>query len=221
VAIKLLVLFLISYLCGSIPSSIWVCKAYFGKDIRKHGSGNAGATNVYRTFGWKPAIVVAGFDVFKGWLPVAILANLTWFSHGLSARALILSQMGAGCFAICGHVWTVFGGFKGGKGIATAAGMLWALFPIALPTCLLVFGLTVFITGHVSLGSILAAMSLPLILLLFDTFNLGHAPTELIGFAVLFFFFVIWTHRTNVKRLLNGTEQSFRTKKEGTTHDPS
>lgn len=200
------ILVLVSYLLGSIPSSIWVCRLFFKKDIRQCGSGNAGATNVYRTFGWRLALFVALFDMFKGWLPVAVLAELPWFLDKLQPEHQVYAQLLAGFAAICGHVWTLFARFKGGKGVATAAGMLLALFPMALPICIMVFILTVWKTGYVSLGSILSSVSLPLILIFFHFMDLNPIPIQLLVFSLLIPIFIIWTHRSNLKRLRSGTE---------------
>ena len=134
--IFILILF-ISYLIGSFPTSIIVGRALRGIDIREHGSGNAGGTNIFRVLGWKPALFVVLFDIFKGWLPAAYLAKL--YFEATLLPDLGLFQVLCGFAAVLGHTYTVFAGFKGGKGVGTLAGMLIALFPVAVPLCILVF----------------------------------------------------------------------------------
>ncbi|MCF7825547.1 MAG: glycerol-3-phosphate 1-O-acyltransferase PlsY [Candidatus Marinimicrobia bacterium] len=207
--IELLILILIAYVLGSIPTSIIVCKLKYNTDIREHGSGNAGATNVFRTFGWKPALFVTIIDVFKGWLPAYVAGHLHSDSmlFGSNPDALMII---AGFAAVLGHTYTIFAGFKGGKGVGTLAGMLIALFPIALPICLLVFIITLIITGMVSLGSMLAAIALPVTLFIIE----GMIPDAQISltlriFALLIPLFIIFTHRSNIKRIMDGSENRF------------
>ena len=169
--IELLVLLIVSYLIGSTPTSIITSKLIYKTDIRQHGSGNAGATNIFRTFGWKPALFVTIIDVFKGWLPAFVAGRLNIESMLFSSNADLLMIL-AGFAAVLGHTYTIFAGFKGGKGVGTAAGMLIALYPIAVPICLGAFILTLLFTGIVSLGSMLAAITLPLcIYFLGDSFE--------------------------------------------------
>ena len=202
---------LLSYLAGSLPTSIIAGKVLRGIDIREYGSGNAGGTNTFRVLGWKAGVVVSAVDVFKGFAATYWIAALAFGASGLPEDML---RILAGFAAVAGHIWTVFAGFRGGKGVGTAAGMLLALYPLALLICLLVF-LSVFgVTRIVSLGSISAALSLPLVLSLF---RYGmHYPVS--GLLYYFSFFaaalILFTHRSNIKRLLNGTENSFRRKKE-------
>ncbi len=207
--IELLILILIAYVVGSIPTSILVSRLKYNSDIREHGSGNAGATNIFRTYGWKPALFVTLIDVFKGWLPAYVAGNLNsdtiLFSSNPDALMII-----AGFAAVLGHTYTVFAGFKGGKGVGTLAGMLIALFPIALPICLLVFALTLVSTGMVSLGSMLAAGALPITLFIIE----GIKPEAQISltlrvFSLLIPLFIIFTHRSNIKRIIDGSENRF------------
>jgi len=207
--LELILLILIAYIIGSTPTSIIVSRLKYKTDIRQHGSGNAGATNVFRTFGWKPALLVTLIDVFKGWLPTYVAGHLGSESILFSNNpdALMIT---AGFAAVLGHTYTVFAGFKGGKGVGTAAGMLIALFPVALIFCILVFILTLLITGIVSLSSMLAALALPVTLFIIE----GIAPTAQISlilrvFSLLIPVFIIFTHRSNIKRMLDGTENRF------------
>ncbi len=207
--IELLILILIAYVVGSTPTSIIVSRLKYKEDIREHGSGNAGATNVFRTFGWKPALFVTVIDVFKGWLPSYVAGNLNsetiLFASNPDALMII-----AGFAAVLGHTYTVFAGFKGGKGVGTLAGMLIALFPIALPICLLVFIITLISTGIVSLGSMLAASALPVTLYIVEGINTDvQVSLTLRLFSLLIPLFVIFTHRSNIKRMMEGTENRF------------
>jgi glycerol-3-phosphate acyltransferase PlsY len=205
--IFILILFL-SYVIGSTPTSIIVGKVFKRIDIRKHGSGNAGGTNVFRVLGWKPALVVIIVDVFKGWLPPAIFA--VHFIDYMPVSDLGLIQILCGFASVLGHTYTIFAGFKGGKGVGTLGGMLIALFPIALPLCLFVFALTLIITGYVSVGSMLASASLPVFLLILPVVSSISPPSlSLLVFSLLVPWFIIFTHRSNITRLRSGEENRF------------
>lgn len=205
--LHLILLLLISYLTGSFPTAILAGKLH-GIDIREHGSGNAGGTNVYRVLGWRPALTVALVDVFKGWLPAAWYALNFFQEQPLEEPGVV--QILCGFAAVLGHTYTVFGGFKGGKGVGTLAGMLLALFPLAFPLCLAVFALTLMTTGYVSLGSIFASASLPLFLLILPRFMAAEAaPLSLLIFSLLIPWFIIYTHRSNISHLRDGTENRF------------
>ena len=205
--IFILILFL-SYVIGSTPTSIIVGKVFKRIDIRKHGSGNAGGTNVFRVLGWKPAFVVIIVDVFKGWLPPAIFA--VHFIDYMPVSDLGLIQILCGFASVLGHTYTIFAGFKGGKGVGTLGGMLIALFPIALPLCLFVFALTLIITGYVSVGSMLASASLPVFLLILPVVSSISPPSlSLLVFSLLVPWFIIFTHRSNITRLRSGEENRF------------
>ncbi|NQV30122.1 MAG: glycerol-3-phosphate 1-O-acyltransferase PlsY [Candidatus Marinimicrobia bacterium] len=206
---ELIILILVAYVAGSIPTSIIVSKLKYNTDIREHGSGNAGATNIFRTFGWKPALFVTLVDIFKGWLPAYVAGRIQSESilFGANPDALMII---AGFAAVLGHTYTVFAGFKGGKGVGTAAGMLIALFPIALPICLIVFALTLMITGIVSLSSMLAATALPITLFIVEgIFPDSQISLTLRIFALLIPVFIVFTHRSNIKRMMEGTENRF------------
>jgi len=207
--VELIILISMAYIVGSTPTSIIVSRTVYKKDVREHGSGNAGATNVFRTFGWKPALFVTLVDVFKGWLPAYVAGNLNsdTILFGDNPDALMII---AGFAAVLGHTYTIFAGFKGGKGVGTLAGMLIALYPIALPICLLVFILTLITTGIVSLGSMLAATALPVTLFIIEGLNPdAQISLTLRVFALLIPTFIIFTHRSNIKRMMEGTENRF------------
>jgi len=206
--IQLFLLLFLSYLVGSTPTSIIVGKITKGIDIREHGSGNAGGTNVFRVLGWKPALVVVLVDVFKGWLPAGYIAANYFQGQPIPDTGVV--QIMAGFAAVLGHTYTIFAGFRGGKGVGTLAGMLLALYPISVPLCLIVFAGTLIFTGYVSVGSMIAASSLPVFLLLMPPL-LGRDPAHfsVLVFALLVPWFVIFTHRSNIGRLKDGTENRF------------
>ena len=206
--INLFLLLLISYILGSTPTSIIAGKIIKGIDIREHGSGNAGGTNVFRTLGFKPALIVVIVDVLKGWFPPAILAPLFFDKQIIPDLGLV--QICCGFAAVLGHIYTIFGKFKGGKGVGTLGGMLIALFPTAFPFCLAVTVITIIVTGYVSLASILAAVSLPVFLFTLPPFlGVDPAPLSLLVFSLLIPWFIIFTHRSNIQRLRNGEENRF------------
>ncbi|MFQ6614255.1 MAG: glycerol-3-phosphate 1-O-acyltransferase PlsY [Fidelibacterota bacterium] len=197
-----------SYLTGSFPTSILAGKITRGIDIREHGSGNAGGTNVFRVLGWKPALVVVIVDIFKGWLPVGFYAGFMFTRQPIGDLGVL--QLLCGFSAVLGHTYTIFAGFKGGKGVGTLAGMLLGLFPIVFPLCLAVFILVLIFTGYVSVSSMSAAISLPVFLLLLPPLTgLSPAPMSLLVFSLLVPWFIIYTHRSNILRLREGTENRF------------
>jgi|TARA_B110000495_G_scaffold116557_1_gene101142 glycerol-3-phosphate acyltransferase PlsY len=207
--IYLIILIIISYLTGSTPTSIIVGRITNGIDIRKHGSGNAGGTNVFRVLGWKPALIVVIVDVFKGWLPAAIFAPAFYFAQIIPDLGVV--QILCGFSAVLGHTYTIFAGFKGGKGVGTLGGMLIALFPTVFLFCLAVAVITIMLTGYVSLASMFASVSLPIFLFLLPPiFGTNPAPLSLMVFSLLMPWFITFTHRSNIQRLRNGEENQFK-----------
>ena len=197
----------VSYLLGSIPSSVWLGKIFYNIDIRDHGSGNAGATNTLRILGLKIAIPVLIFDIAKGWFPVFMVASL--LEWNFSVDQIIYLQIMAGLAAVFGHVYPIYIGFKGGKGVGTLAGMALGLYPLAFLSSLLVFVVVILISKYVSLGSILAAIAFPIfIIFVFETNSL-----PLIVLGILASLFIVYTHRTNIKKLLSGTENKISVKR--------
>jgi len=188
---------LASYLLGAIPTSYLVSRFIAGIDLRKQGSGNLGATNLYRVLGWKYALPVALFDIAKGAIPVLVVAPRASDSQ--------LFAMACGVAAIVGHVFSVFVGFKGGKGVATAAGVMLGLTPLALGAAALVWAVVVLLTGYVSLGSIAAALVLPVAVYLLE----DSVRPELLWVDIAIAVGVILLHRRNIQRLLKGTEHRF------------
>ena len=147
--IQLIILVIGAYLTGSIPTSVWVGKVFYGKDVRDYGSGNAGATNTIRVLGLKAGIPVLLFDIFKAWLPV--YAGIHWLNWNASGDQLVYFHILIGLAAVLGHIYPVYIGFRGGKGVATLAGIALALFPLAFLSSLVVFIIVVPITRYVSL----------------------------------------------------------------------
>jgi glycerol-3-phosphate acyltransferase PlsY len=195
----------LSYLAGSIPTSIIVGKLFFGKDPRAAGSGNAGGTNAIRLFGWKGGIPTILVDVGKGVVATLLISRLP-APDSVPHEVL---QIIAGCSAVIGHIWTVFAGFRGGKGVGTAAGMAVSLYPLALLFCLPIFGLVLVIGGYVSLASMAAAVSFPFVLLLIRVTGIQEVSPILFWFSVLLALLIIFTHRSNIRRLIAGTENRF------------
>ena len=187
---------LASYLLGAIPTSFWVVRALKGIDLRTVGSGNLGATNLYRQLGFRWAVPVGLFDALKGAIPVAFIGP--WAGLGLGGSVLL------GVIAVLGHVFSVFVGFKGGKGVATGGGIVLGIAPWAFLATLLVWAVVVRTTGFVSLGSIIAAIVLPLFLWLLHP-TARPAVWFVAGLSAL----VVWLHRANIARLRAGTEHRF------------
>jgi glycerol-3-phosphate acyltransferase PlsY len=206
--LSLILIIFLSYLAGSIPTSIIMSKLTRGIDIREHGSGNAGATNVIRVLGWKLGIIVIIVDVGKGVLATLLISQLRIDQASISDN---LVQIIAGLSAVLGHIWTIFAGFKGGKGVGTAAGMLFSLYPIAGIICLLIFGVVLLTGRYVSVASMTAAISLPIVILILNKFCNYSISNELFYFAIFMALLIVFTHRSNIKRLLKGEEN--RTKK--------
>lgn len=187
---------LTSYLLGAIPTSQVVARTLKGIDLRAHGSGNLGATNAFRVLGWKAATPIFIIDIAKGWFPTAMFP--------LWDRAPIGWQLAYGAAAIVGHVFSLYVGFRGGKGVATGAGVFLALAPVAIAVGLVIWIGLVFATGYVSVASIAAAASLPIVVLL----NQGVGPIFVLSIALAAF--VIYAHRSNMARLARGEENRFR-----------
>ncbi len=216
---------ILSYLVGSIPTSIIVTKISKGIDIRDYGSGNAGGTNVMRVLGWKQGLLVIILDAFKGVIAVVVIARLHYgsmpFNNATPFDDFTLVQIIAGVAAVIGHIWTVFAGFRGGKGIATALGMLLMISTVDLLIAVGVFIIVVSISRYVSLGSIIGAITVPLALVIRENiFNVTvQGYNTLLPFVVLVTMLVIFTHRKNVVRLFNGNESKISfSKKKNSTH---
>tara|TARA_X000001036_G_C20662772_1_gene799588 strand:- start:1579 stop:2223 length:645 start_codon:yes stop_codon:yes gene_type:complete len=204
--IIILIIISVSYIVGSFPTSILISKSY-GINILKKGSGNPGMTNVIRSIGIKPGLLVGLIDIFKGWIvtfysPLLILNNNSEFF-------ISLVQIIAGSSAVIGHTFSIFSKFKGGKGIATLTGLIIAITPFSFISCLLIFFLTLLLSGYVSLSSILASLVFPFSLIFLFLFFNFKINMSIIVFSILIPLFVLITHRENIKRILNGTENKF------------
>lgn len=208
ISFSYIIAIVLAYLIGSIPTSVWIGRMFYQIDIRTKGSRNAGATNTIRVLGYKAGIPVLVFDIFKGWLAVYIAV----FFYGETAGFpdLLDFKIILSIAAVIGHVFPVYVGFKGGKGIATLLGVGIALYPQAAWIVVLIFIIVLLITGYVSLSSIVGAMSLPFI----EFFILGHKEYySLILLSIAVAIFVPITHRKNIKRLINKEESKFSIKK--------
>ncbi|MFH1406962.1 MAG: glycerol-3-phosphate 1-O-acyltransferase PlsY [Candidatus Omnitrophota bacterium] len=196
--INLIIAVIIAYLVGSIPFGYLAGKLLKGTDIRKHGSGNIGATNVFRTVGKIPGICVLSLDMAKGYFAAGFLAQL-FLNYGVAAGDnLFRIMLGVSC--VCGHTWTVFLKFKGGKGVATAFGVMMALAPKCIGAGMLLW-LCVFVLSHyVSLSSIAAAVSLPVFALFFKE------PREFIILVIVLSALIVYRHIPNIRRLMKGEE---------------
>jgi glycerol-3-phosphate acyltransferase PlsY len=187
-----------SYLVGAIPTGYLAGRLFRGIDLRQYGSRNPGATNVYRVLGWKYAVPVALVDVAKGALPVLL------FGPRISPAPLVAAACGVA--AVAGHALSPFLGFRGGKGVATAAGAMLALAPAAIGACALLWAGLVWVTGYVSVASVTAAVALPVAVALLEP----AAPRGLVWVSAALAAAVVWLHRANIRRLRAGTENRFR-----------
>ncbi len=204
-----------SYLIGSIPSALIVGKIFKNIDIRKYGSGNLGSTNAFRVLGFPLGVLVQAMDISKGL--VAVLCVTNFFYHNLPFTNytplddITILKIIAGISAVLGHTFSVFVGFKGGKGINTALGMLISLAPVDVGISVGFFVLTVFLSGYISLGSIVASFFFPVIMFIRENIF----KVEIYGYKTLIFFSIgislllIYNHRANIKRLLYGNENRF------------
>lgn len=197
-----------AYLFGSIPSSVWVGRRFYGKDVREHGSGNAGATNTFRVLGKTAGTIVLLMDILKGYIATSLVHVAIWnpeWTYGPYQHINIM--LGLGFCAVIGHLLPLFAKFKGGKGVATLGGLLFALnYQIAL-IALAIFLLTLFTTRFVSLGSMLAAISIPMLFVRFFGANLPqYRQPSVILFTLSIAILVVYTHRKNIKRLIQGNE---------------
>ena len=191
---------MVAYLFGSIPSSVWWGRFFHGIVVREHGSRNAGATNTFRVLGWRAGVPVLMLDIAKGFLPVRILPNFSGLEPDTAPWmwlrvALVLAT-------VVGHLYPVFAGFKGGKGVATSLGGVLAVHPGAAAICVAVFALVFLLSRYVSLGSLSAAIAFPLAMAM-----VFHETSVVkVGFAVVLCVMVFYTHRENIGRLLRGEE---------------
>lgn len=197
-------LIVVAYMIGSIPTAVWVSKFFFGIDIRDYGSGNAGATNTFRVLGTSWGSFVMVVDILKGVLASFLYLLLPYYLTNQLDRTNFM--IGLGLAAVLGHIFPIWAGFKGGKGVATVFGMVIAIQPLVAISVVAVFLLVLYFTRFVSLSSILASLALPVLILV--VFNEPELLYRIFAIAVALL--VIVTHQKNIGRLLNGNESKAR-----------
>ncbi len=198
-----------AYLIGSIPSAIWVGRKFYGIDVREHGSGNAGATNVFRVLGKGPGTVVLLMDIIKGFLAVMLAYQMGYYFAEQGTQSSQMTgffPVAFGVLSVVGHMLPIFAKFKGGKGVATLFGVIIALDPRVAGLALLVFVVVNIVTGYVSVGSLMAGLSIPVLFL--QVF--GYRDVSLIVFSVSVGILIVYTHRKNIRRLMAGEETKSR-----------
>lgn len=194
------VILLGAYLLGSIPNAVWIGRLFFSTDVRDHGSKNAGSTNTIRVLGYKAGIPVLLLDILKGFLAVKMI-YLTFYYIPATGE-YINFQLLLGLAVIIGHIFPVFANFRGGKGVATLIGVILAIDPVSMLICIGVFMITLIITKYVSLSSMIAGLSFPvLVIVVFNT-----TTSSLIIFSLIVFVLLLFTHQKNIERLLNNEE---------------
>lgn len=202
---NILILLIFAYLLGSIPTAVWVSQKVYGLDIREHGSGNAGATNTFRVLGKKAGIAVMLVDMLKGLAAVQLsrLSGLDWGSV-----QIVNLQIGLGLCAVIGHIFPIWAGFRGGKGIATLFGMILAIHPVVAVSLVGVFLFMLFITRYVSLSSMAASVAFPVLILFIFKEQAPEMSYKL--FAIATACMVVLTHHKNISRLLAGNESKVK-----------
>jgi len=186
---------IIAYLIGALPSSVWIGEYFYDTDVREHGSGNAGATNTFRVLGKKAGTIVLILDILKAWVAVT---TLSYFADNQS----IEFKLALGLVAVLGHIFPIYTGFRGGKGIASLLGVIIAIQPMAALLSMGIFLITLLISRFVSLSSMLAACAFPALLY----FYFEETNHSLIIFSVMVAVLVIFTHKKNIERLFNKEE---------------
>lgn len=194
---------ILAYLFGSIPTAVWFGQAFYGVDVREYGSGNAGATNTFRVLGKKAGIIVMLVDIFKGWtatnLPHLLDSSIVGTTDSIS---FVNFQLALGVIAVLGHLFPIFAGFRGGKGVATLFGMVIAIQPMAALCCVTVFLICLMISNYVSLSSISAGFTFPISLALIIKTTVPSVMLYAIAICIL----ILITHQKNIERLLKGKE---------------
>ena len=187
---------ILAYLIGSFPSAVWLGKTFYNKDVREYGSGNAGATNTFRVLGKKAGIPVLLMDVFKGWFAVYLAS--------FSVADNVESQLAFGIAAVIGHLFPIYTGFRGGKGIATLLGFMIGVEPIAAGICALIFLISFLISKYVSLSSIFASIAFPLVIVF--SYGYNNVNSSLFLFSIFVPILALITHQKNIERLIRGEE---------------
>ena len=208
----------LSYLVGSIPGSILIGKLFYGIDVRQHGSGNAGATNTFRVLGWKAGLIATAIDLGKGLLAAGVIASIAYVRledlplQWDPDRVKITVQLIAGVAAVLGHMFPIWAGFKGGKGVNTSAGVLFALTPITMFITLGVFFIVLVSSRYVSLASIMAVIAFPsTVAIRRYVFHIEGMDPVLLIVSIILALGIIYAHRSNIQRLLHGQENRVRT----------
>lgn len=201
VSLEIIFLLLLAYLTGAFPSAVWLGKIFYNTDVREYGSGSAGATNTFRVLGIKAGIPVLFLDVFKGWLSVNYVLLISNYNM-LSAELLFENQLAFGIAAVLGHLFPVYTGFRGGKGIATMLGLLIGINPYAACFSFIIFIFILLIFRYVSLASMVASMAFPFFVLII----LNSTNQSLNLFAIFVPILSLITHQKNIERLIRKEE---------------
>ncbi len=217
--LSILVIVILSYLVGAIPASIWIGRLFYGIDVRRHGSGNAGATNAFRVLGWKAGLLSTAVDLGKGLLAAGVIAGirLDTLPHGPAYwHVETMVRLIAGIAAVVGHMYPIYAGFKGGKGVNTSAGVLFALTPITMFITLGVFFVVLLTSRYVSLASLMAAIAFPsAVAIRRYVFGIEALDPSILVLSIIMAVGIIVAHRANIRRLLHGQESRIRTFKPG------
>ncbi len=206
----ILITAIIAYLLGSIPSAVWYGKYFYHIDVREHGSGNAGATNTLRVLGNKAGFIVLSLDFLKGFIATK-LPDWTFLNSTNDISTLLRYQMLFGVLAVTGHIFPIFAGFKGGKGIAVLFAVVCAMDIRVALICVCIFILIVLITRYISLGSMISSIASPFV----AGFLYQWKEYGFIMFCSAIGIMVVYTHRKNIKRLMEGNENKFSFSKKG------
>ena len=201
ISFDIIILLILSYLTGAFPSAVWYGRTFYNVDVREYGSGNAGATNTFRVLGKNAGIPVLFMDVFKGWLSVNYIFLIN-SSNVFSPELLFENQLAFGIAAVIGHLFPIYTGFRGGKGIATMLGLLIGLQPYAAFFSLIVFVIILFVFRYVSLASMLASLAFPFFVMII--LSSTNEPLNL--FAIFVPILSLITHQKNIERLIRKEE---------------
>lgn len=199
---EIVIIMIGAYLIGSVSSSVWIGRLFFNVDVRDHGSGNAGATNTFRVLGRKAGFIVFIIDLLKG---LFATRYVLLFQHAFEPHAIVSLQIIAGIFAVLGHIFPLYTGFKGGKGVATLVGICLGFIPVPTLLAVAVFALVFVSTGYVSLASMIAGLTLPVFVLAI----FHYSTVSVIIFVVTIPVLLILTHKKNIVRLINREENRF------------
>jgi len=205
ITVEIILFVLLAYLTGAFPSAVWVGKTFYNTDVREYGSGNAGATNTFRVLGKGAGIPVLFMDVLKGWLSVNYV-NFISNADALSPELFFENQLAFGIAAVIGHLFPIYTGFRGGKGIATMLGLLIGLQPFAALFSFVVFVVVFLISKYISLGSVIASFAFPIFVILV----LGSINPSLNLFAIFVPILSLITHQKNIERLVRGEETKIK-----------